>query len=167
MHKPHSERPKMPGLPRRRPEVRHSAHEAGVMPRTVPILPVAPETKELNELRPTTRLSWSKAIVDQAQRSEAVPHQPVYHASDVRPVRSQAAARARAGMAFQPVTATVDPLPASVISVNSAVPAPLTPELVSEPTAPEQMSLPVEVPETAWTRIRKGFGSLLGVFHRG
>ena len=157
----------MPGIPRRRPEMRQTDHEAGVMPRTVPILPVAPGTKELNELRPTTRLSWSKAIVDQAQRGEAVHHEPVCRASDVRPVRSQAAARARAGMAFQPVTSTVDPLPAPVINVNSAVSAPLPSELVSELTAPEQMSLPVEVPETAWTRIRKGFGSLLGVFHRG
>lgn len=165
MHKPHSERPKMPGLPRRRPESRRPAADAGAMPRTVPILPVVPGNAEKQEVRSTTRLNWSKSIVDQAQQGEAIQYAPVYHASEVRPVRSQAAARARAGQTFQPVTPA--PLPAPVISVNSTESAPVSPELVSMPPLFDEISQPVEVQESTWTRIRKGFGSLLGVFHQG
>ncbi len=165
MHKPHSERPKMPGLPRRRPESRRPAADAGAMPRTVPILPAMPGNIEKLEVRSTTRLSWSKAIVDQAQQGESIQYAPVYQASDLRPVRSQAAARARAGQAFQPVTPA--PLPAPVISVNSTESAPVSPELVSTAPLFDEIGQPVEVPESAWTRIRKGFGSLLGVFHQG
>lgn len=166
MHKPHSERPKMPGLPRRRPEARHAAANPVGMPRTVPILPAKPEVKERKELRPTTRLSWSKSIVDQVQRGESLPSQPAYRETDVRPVRSQAALRARAGMAWQPVTPPVAPLPTPEISVNSVVSTPLPSELISE-LSQDEMSLPGEPTESAWTRIRKGFGSLLGAFRQG
>jgi hypothetical protein len=155
----------MPGLPRRRPESRRPAADAGAMPRTVPILPAMPGNIEKLEVRSTTRLSWSKAIVDQAQQGESIQYAPVYQASDVRPVRSQAAARARAGQAFHPVTPA--PLPAPVISVNSTESAPVSPELVSTAPLFDEIGQPVEVPESAWTRIRKSFGSLLGVFHQG
>ena len=155
----------MPGLPRRRPESRRPAADAGAMPRTVPILPAMPGNIEKLEVRSTTRLSWSKAIVDQAQQGESIQYAPVYQVSDLRPVRSQAAARARAGQAFQPVTPA--PLPAPVISVNSTESAPVSPELVSTAPLFDEIGQPVEVPESAWTRIRKGFGSLLGVFHQG
>lgn len=155
----------MPGLPRRRPEPRHPATATGAMPRTVPILPTMSGNMEKQEVRSTARLSWSKSIVDQAQQGESIQYPPVYHASEVRPVRSQAAARARAGQAFQPVTPA--PLPAPVISVNSTESAPVSPELVSTAPMFDETSLPVEVQESAWARIRKGFRSLLGVFHQG
>ena len=165
MHKPHSERPKMPGLPRRRPDSRRPAADAAAMPRTVPILPAMPGNIEKLEVRSTTRLSWSKAIVDQAQQGESIQYAPVYQVSDLRPVRSQAAARARAGQAFHPVTPA--PLPAPVVSVNSTESVPVSPELVSTAPLFDEIGQPVEVPESAWTRIRKSFGSLLGVFHQG
>ena len=154
----------MPGLPRRRPETRPHASAHGTMPRTVPILPKLPEPAALPDPRPSLRLSWSKTIVDGAQRGESVAYEPVHGVYAARPVRSQAAARARAGEAFHPVTPTPEPRQETAILVNSA---PLAPIAVSEEMPPDQMDFPAPPVETAWTRIRNRFGSLLGVFHRG
>lgn len=160
MHKPHSERPKMPGLPRHRPDPRPAVSNAGAMPRTVPILPAMPIPQTPGEMRPSMRLSWSKSIVDRAQRGEAVHQEPDFRPSDVRPVRSQAAARARAGEIYHLLT----PIPEPEISVNFAPATPGAPELVTGVNTPEVPRVPFEAPDTAWSRIRKVFGALFGVF---
>ena len=170
MHKPHSERPKMPGLPRRRPDAHPSVNDTVAMPRTVPILPTMPPPPAPNDMRPSTRHSWSKSIVDQAQRGEIAYQEPAFHHSANRPVRSQAAARARAGEAYRPVTPLPAPMPAPAISVNSFPAAPAAPEVVPDSVTPvntqEIPSYTVDAPESTWTRIRKGFGSLLGALRR-
>ncbi len=168
MHKPHSERPKLPGLPRRRPDSRQPAAspDSAAMPRTVPILPTQPIVKETQEFRPSMRLNWSKAIIDQAQRGDASAQLPVRPVAEVRPVRSQAAARARAGEVYHAPVPAVEHLPAPAISVNYP-PPPAAPQLVAEPLMLEE-TIPAAVePQSPWTKVRSGFGAFMRLFDRG
>lgn len=166
MHKPHSERPKHPGLPRRRPEVRPPGSEANAagMPRTLPILPVAPENKQNPQVRTSMRLGWSKAIVDQAQRGEVAFQQPGHVANDIRPVRSQAAARARAGAPAPASLPAIDQLPNPEPALPS--PPPAAAQFVWEPPTPDEASLNAGTTESGWTKLRARFGSLLRMFSR-
>lgn len=154
MHKPHAERPKMPGLPRHRSEgrVRGNATSPGGAPLTVPIVPVVKtkpaRTPEPPPARSSLRAGWSRGIVDQMWEGEAVqrPAAPLAE----RPVRSQASLRARAGMPVEPfVQEPVAEPPARLYA-----PAPEV----------EVLDLPAPVQPSVLDRVRQGVASLFRLF---
>jgi hypothetical protein len=142
----HSDRPKMPGAPR--PKVEHPHRPVRHVVARQAADPMVPPGASAPA--PRTRLEWSRSVLDQA-RSGQTPGAgyPEPAARDFmerpRPVRSQAAARARAGEAFVAPVEAPAPIAAPVRIVLEAQPA-----AMAEPTVepvPYMDFTPEPVPE--------------------
>ena len=141
----------MPGMPRRRPELRRA--EVSTAPLTVPILRSQPavRTPEVRNVAPSLRRNWSRAVVNQAYEQEWM--------GAPRPVRSQAAARARAGEHFAAAAVlTTEPVEFVESIPDAAAPS------VADPfdDVPDQgVEFSVQPPHRRhWERVRGAFARL-------
>lgn len=142
----------MPGMPRRRPELRRP--ESPAAPLTVPILPQQPavRTPELRNVAPSLRRNWSRSVVDQAYEHEWL--------GAPRPVRSQAAARARAGESFAaPLAPSRQPEPEVFQAPAPVVSAPRVSAVDALPELPFEIE-PEPPVRSTWERVRGAFASL-------
>lgn len=147
MPKPYSERPKGPGYPHSRHRVERpqtaTPQQSAVPGPSRPVTPVAPS--RLSQ----AKLNWSRSIVDQVHD----PRGASLGLSQPLPVRSMAAARARAGEHLV-ASAVVEEAPVVVPE-----PIPVAPVLAAPmPYLPE---LPPP-PPSLWERVRAKTAEWLG-----